>query len=234
MISISSIHYGILQQANHTDSEYLEQVSVPQRDYYINKAVRIVVGWLVSQDENNDTIRRLLQSLVIRDKKLEYTRSGNTYIAKYPEDFHKHKALYAIGTITGCDLEKRIKISRPTSEKYQSAQNNASARRIWDFQGTFAKEAHDGIHVLTEPDVNLDIYLDYVRKVEDAVYPSGANGGSYIDSKGDKITEDKDLDLDPLFYNMVVNMAVLEIKKDYTNIQDYQVQKDFILSIDRI
>ena len=140
MISISSIHYGILQQANHTNSEYLAQVSVPQRDYYINKAVRIVLGWLVSQDENNDTIRRILQSLVIRDKKLQYTKTGDVYIAKFPEDYHKFKAMYAIATITGCDLEKRILISRPTSEKYQSAINNHSARRIWDFKRTFAKE----------------------------------------------------------------------------------------------
>jgi hypothetical protein len=235
MIPVSSIHYGILQQANHTDSEYLNETTVPQRDYYINKVKRIVVEWLTSQDETNDTIRRYLQSIVKRDVQLSYSRVGDVYIAKYPADFYKQKALYAIATLTGCELEKRIKIRRPTSEKFQSALDNKHVKKIWDFKQTVAKEGDDGIHVVTEPDVNLDIYMDYIRMVEDVAYPSGAKGGSYIGSDGNPVTEDKHLDLEyEFFFNKIVNLAVLEIKKDYTDLQDYQSQRDFILSIDRI
>lgn len=235
MIAVSSLHYGVLQQANHTDSEYLEQLTVPQRDYYLNKGKDIVIEWLTSLDETNDTVRRYLQQIVIRNKELPVKLSGKEYIADFPADFFKHKALYGIATRKGCSTERRVKIGRPGSEKYQTAIINPNTNRIWDFEKTFALEAFDGLHVLTEEDVTLRIFLDYIRKVRDVAYPSGADGGSYIGSDGNPVTEDVHLELDTAFFhNKIVNMAVLEIKKDYSHPNDYQVQRDFILSIDRI
>lgn len=237
MTPVSSLHYGILQQANHTDSEYLNELKAPQRDYYLNKAKDIIKEWLSIQDEANDTIRRHLEELVIRGKKLEYTRTGNIYVAKYPADFYKQKALYASASVTGCELVKKITIQRPTSEKFQRVSENANTRRIWDFQRTYAQEASDGIHVLSEPGVNLDIYIDYIRNIPDVAYPSGASSGSYIGPTGEKVTEDKNLDINSTFFKQaVIDLAVLEIKRDYSKIpdQEYRAQRAFILSTERI
>lgn len=237
MTPVSSLHYGILQQANHTDSEYLNELKVPQRDYYLNKSKDIIKEWLAIQDEANDTIRRHLDELVIRGKKLEYTRTGNVYIAKYPDNFYKQKALYALASITGCELVKRITIQRPTSEKFQRVSENANTRRIWDFQRTYAQEAFDGIHVLSEQDVNLEIYLDYIRDIPDVAYPSGTTSGAYIGPSGEHVKDDKNLDVDSVFFKQaVIDLAVLEIKRDYSKIpeQEYRAQRAFILSTERI
>lgn len=234
MIPVSSLQYGVLQQANHTDSEYLNNLSVPQIDYYLNRGKDIIVEWLAAQDETNDTVRRYLAQIVKRDVELKSTLSGTKCIANYPEDFYKQKSLYGIATLGTC-LPRRIKIRRPSSEKFQSAIKNSNANKVWDFEQTFAIEADNGLHVFTEEGVEIKVFLDYIRKVKDVAYPSGAKHGSYINHDGKPVTVDVNLDLDsPFFYSTIVNLAVLEIKKDYSNLQDYQAQKDFILTIARI
>lgn len=235
MIPVSSLHFDVLQQANHTDSEYLNELSVLQIDYYLNRGKNTVVEWLTFQDETNDTVRRYLAQLVVRDKLLKGKLSGNKIINELPADFYKQKAVYGIAKKAGCSGDRRIVIRRPTSEKFQRAVKNINSNRVWDFEETFAQEAADGLHVYTEPGVMIDTYLDYIRKVPDVAYAEGARGGSYIRADGERIDQNSNLELDGAFFqSKIVNIAVLEIKKDYSVFQDYQAQKDFILSIDRI
>lgn len=235
MVPISSLHFDFLQQANHTNSEYLKQTDVIQIDFYLNRAKDTVVEWLASADENNDTIRKHLTQLVVRDKLLTGSTLDNKVIVSYPEDFYKHKSIYVLATRTGCDIQRRFVVRRPSSEKLQRALKNTNTTRYWDFEETFAQEAQDGLHVYKEANLAYQVFLDYIKKVPDMYYVSGLNGKTYINSGGNPILQDSHLILDDDFFKRkIVNLAVLEVKKDYGNFQDYQVQKDFILSIDRI
>lgn len=233
MIPVSSLHYGILQQANHTDSEYLSQTSASQRDYYINTSKDDVLEWLASLDDNNESVRRHLQSLTIRRWKMPVTVKGNEIIASYPDNLYKPKAFHVIAKREGCP-DRRMTVRRPTSEKYQKAVLNPNTNRIWDFEQTFAQEAFDGFYIVTEPGVTMDVYMDYIRKIPDVAYPSGAKGKEYIRHDGERVTEDVNLDTDSTFiFNKIVALATLKIKRDYFEVGQYQADKDFILTIDK-
>lgn len=236
MIPVSRLHHSFLQQANHTDSEYLSQLSVAQRDYYLNRGKDIVFEWLTSQDETNDTVRRYLAELTVRGQQLtSKVLDTREYEASYPEDFFKQKALYAKATRTGCPTSRDIIIRRPTSEKLRRALKNPNSSRIWDFEETFAIEGERGLQVYTEPGVALDIRMDYIRRLPDVAWPSGVQDGkAYIGPDGTQVTQDRNLEIDNVFFhNKMVNMAVLLAKRDLGNIQDYQSQRDIILSFDR-
>lgn len=234
MIPVSALHYDILQQANHTNSQYLNELTVGQRDYYLNRGKDIVFEWLTSQDENNDTVRRYLQQLVKRNVKLSLTDQEDKYLAAYPPDFFKQKALYAIAKRDGCTAERRLTIRRPTSEKLQAGLKNSNSNRFWDFEQTFAQESDQGLLVYKEAGVTYDVFMDYIRKVKDVAYPSGEKSKQYINSAGQVVSVDQNLELDSAFFhNKIVNMAVLQIKRDYTSLSDYQAERDFILNIDR-
>lgn len=235
MVPVSSLQYDFLQQANHTNSEYLKQTDVVQIDFYLNRAKDSVIEWLTSADENNDTIRKHLTQLVVRDKLLQGSSQDNKVIVSYPADYYKHKSLYVIANRTGCDIPRRFVVRRPSSEKVQRALKNTNAIRYWDFEETFAQEAGDGLHVYKDTNLTYEVYLDYIKTVPDMYWVSGLNGKPYINSGGQVVQQDSNLILDDDFFKRkIVNLAVLEVKKDYANFQDYQVQKDFILSIDRI
>lgn len=235
MVPISSLHFSFLQQANHTNSEYLKQTDVVQIDYYLNRAKDCVIEWLASADENNDTIRKHLTPLVVRDKLLLGSFKDEKVIVSYPSDYYKHKSLYVLANRTGCDSPRRFVVRRPSSEKVQRALKNTNAIRYWDFEETFAQEAEDGIHVYKDRNLTYEVYLDYIKKVPDMFYVSGLNGKPYIAPGGELIQQDQNLVLnDDFFKRKIVNLAVLEVKKDYSQFNEYQSQKDYILSIDRI
>lgn len=236
MYPVSKLHDAVLQHANHTNSEYLNELSVAQRDFYLNRGKDIVFEWLTSQDETNDTVRRYLAELTIRDKELETTVSGDKVGAKFPVDFFKHKALYALASRPGCPQVRRLLVRRPTSEKLQRALRNPNSKKIWDFEETFAIEGSEGLTVYTEPGVTLQVFLDYIRRLKDVAYPGGVREGrQYIGADGKAVTQNQDLEIDSAFFhNKMVAMAVLLIHRDYTNVQDFQTQRDLILSFDRI
>lgn len=235
MVPVSSLQFDFLQQANHTNSEYLKQTDVVQIDFYLNRAKDTVVEWLTSMDENNDTIRKHLTQLVVRDKLLTGSTKDEKVIVSYPDDYYKHKSLYVIANRKGCDSPRRFVVRRPSSEKVQRALKNTNAIRYWDFEETFAQEAEDGLHVYKDANLTYEVYLDYIKKVPDVHWVSGLNGKPYIDSGGNVVPQDSNLILDDDFFKRkIVNLAVLEVKRDYDKTTEYQVQKDFILSIDRI
>lgn len=236
MTPVSSLQFAFLQQANHTDSKYLAETDVIQIDYYLNRAKDTVVGWLTAQDENNDTVRRHLAQLVKRDVLLSATKKTDIlYEAKLPEDFYKHRSLYIMASKQGCDVKRKLLVHRAPSEKRQSALKNPNTNRFWDFEETFATEFYGGLNIDCESDLTYEVYLDYIRSVGDVAYVSGLkNGETYRTPAGEVLTTDQNLDLDGTFFHrMIVNLATLEVKRDYSNFPEYQTQRDFILSIDR-
>jgi hypothetical protein len=235
MISIAKLHYGFLQESNHTNSQYLKKLFVAQIDYYLNRGKSLVQKHLATLDENNATNREFLRSLVIRNTKLELEDKGQFYIAKLPENFYKEKSLYVIASKEGCDNPRRFRVRRPTSEKLQSGLKNSNANRFWDFEATFSIETAEGIEVYKEPGLAYEVYLDYIRKIPDVAYPKGETTKKYVNPDGEVVLNNVDLDIDNEdVANMIVRMAVLEALKDYSLVQNYQAQRDFILQIDRL
>lgn len=236
MTPVSSLHFAFLQQANHTDSKYLAETDVIQIDYYLNKSKAIGLEWITSLDDNNDTVRKYLTQLTIRRKKLDAVKDADRYIAQYPKDFYKHKALWVMASREGCDVPRKFKVSRPSSEKLQRALDNQNTNNFWDFEQTFAQEAFDGLHVFTKPELTYEIFIDYLKGVPDVAYVSGLkNGKVYKRPTGEVVNTDEHLQLDgEHFPKLIVDLAALEVKKDYSNFPEYQAQRDFILNIDRL
>lgn len=236
MISVKELHYGVLQEINHTNSDYLSKVDVIQIDYYLNGALNVVTEILANLAENNDLISQHLKPITIRNYKLPLKDKGDYYRAELPEGFYKPLATYIIANKVGCSESRRLKVRRPNSEKLQSGLKNSKVKRFWDFEETLSELSSEGFDFYKEEDVNYEVYLNYIRRPQYVANVTGMQPGkTYISPSGDVLTEDKDLELDnPAVWQRIVSLAALNIKNDYSNFPEYQTQRDKLLTIERL
>lgn len=235
MISVKKLDYALLQQINHTNSEYLAKTDVIQRDYYLNSALDYMTETLANLVENNDLITQHLKPIIIRNAELSLKDEGEYFRGQVPENFYKPMSLYVIASKEGCTTPRRFKVRRPSSEKLQDGLKNPNVRRFWDFEETLATISSEGFDFYKEEGVTYKAYLDYIRRPQYVANVTGVSPKIYQDPSGDIIDQDQHLELDhPDVWTRIVSLAALNIKNDYSQIQDYQTQRDKLTTIERL
>jgi hypothetical protein len=233
MIPVEYFHNGFLQQSNYTDSQYLAEMSVAERDYYFNRAKNTLIEYWVNLAENNEFIRQQLRQITIRDEELVGKKKGDKYIATYPKDILKPLKTYAIAAKKTCG-DRRLVIRRLQSDKIERALKNPNSNRFWDFEETIGVEQSDGFAVYTGGLTIKKIVMDYIRKVPDLSAPYLEKYETYVKfSGGSPVTTNFEIDSTYLA-DKIISLAVLFAQRDRGQVQEYQTQLQTILNVERV
>lgn len=80
-----------------------------------------------------------------------------------------------------------------------------------------------------------ELTIDYLKRLPDVAAPSLTKTGSYVNSEGDTLTEDRDLIISSTnLWRKIVDVATLIIQRDVSDVQGFQSQINKILSMDKI
>jgi hypothetical protein len=233
MIPVEYFHNGFLQQSNYTDSQYLAEMSVAERDYYFNRAKNTLIEYWVNLAENNEFIRQQLRQITIRDEELVGKKKGDKYIATYPKDILKPLKTYAVATKKTCG-DRRLVIRRLQSDKIERALKNPNSNRFWDFEETIGVEQSDGFAVYTGGLTIKKIVMDYIRKVPDLSAPYLEKYETYVKfSGGNPVTTNFEIDSTYLA-DKIISLAVLFAQRDRGQVQEYNTQLQTILNVERV
>jgi hypothetical protein len=233
MIPVEYFHNGFLQQSNYTDSQYLAEMSVAERDYYFNRAKNTLIEYWVNLAENNEFIRQQLRQITIRDEELVGKKKGDKYIATYPKDILKPLKTYAIAAKKTCG-DRRLVIRRLQSDKIERALKNPNSNRFWDFEETIGVEQSDGFAVYTGGLTIKKIVMDYIRKVPDLSAPYLEKYETYVKfSGGNPVTTNFEIDSTYLA-DKIISLAVLFAQRDRGQVQEYNTQLQTILNVERV
>lgn len=234
MIPANQLQLDFIQQAHHTGSEANQELSLAQRDYYINKAKNYLYELYAGHVENNDLLRQYLRPLIVRGEKLNGKVSGDKYEVTYPGSFYK---LLKISTALkkGKCPSRDIIIRRPSSDKIDRARKNPNISRVWDFEETIGIENKEGFEFYHAGLGVEKVELDYLKKLPDVASPEYENSETYITSDGTPVTVNADLQIDdPAFAQKIVAAAVLFAARDYGNIPDFESRLATIANIERV
>jgi hypothetical protein len=233
MIPVEYFHNGFLQQSNYTDSQYLAEMSVAERDYYFNRAKNTLIEYWVNLAENNEFIRQQLRQITIRDEELVGKKKGDKYIATYPKDILKPLKTYAIAAKKTCG-DRRLVIRRLQSDKIERALKNPNSNRFWEFEETIGVEQSDGFAVYTGGLTIKKIVMDYIRKVPDLSAPYLEKYETYVKfSGGNPVTTNFEIDSTYLA-DKIISLAVLFAQRDRGQVQEYNTQLQTILNVERV
>jgi hypothetical protein len=233
MIPIEALHNGFLQEANYTNSKYLQELSAAQIDFYLNRAKNNLIEYWANLAENNDFVRQQLRQVTIRDKVLEGTVKGDKYIATYPEDILKPLKVYAMASKKSCS-DRRLVVRRLPSHKIERALKNPNLNRFWDFEETIGQEQSDGFSVYTGGLTIKHLVMDYIRKIPDVCGVHLENYEKYIKFSGGT-PQVANFEIDSTYLaDKVVALAVLYAKRDSQDVPNFQSQFQTIAQIDRI
>lgn len=235
MILVNDLHYALLQQGDATNSKYLTELTTVQRDYYLNRAVKAILEIHSKEAEKNSSYADYLIDVTVNDVKLKATLNGDHFLAEYPEDYYHTLGIYVDATKKGCSGTRRFPVRRPPTDKLRRALKNANVKRFWDFEETIARQVNKGYQVFTEPNLEYDIYLDYIKKIPDVAAPEFEDTEKYIDASGNELTQNVNLEINNRdLFHKIVSVAALLTKRDRGLAQDYEMQFKTLVSLDRL
>ncbi len=235
MTSVNWLHYNFIQEAHRTDSSALGNLSVAQRDHFLNAAKDNLLEFYADLVETEDLVRQFLREVTKRDITLKGEDKGEKYIADYPEDFLKPLKIYAVAGKEGCIETRRLKVRRLSSDKIERALSNSNTRRFWDFEETFGLESDKGFEIY-QGDTKIEkAVLDYVRKVKDVQGPDFEDAEQYISAEGEAISTNVNLEISHKgFAHRVVLLGVLLAHRALGNVQDFSTRYQTIVNLERV
>ncbi len=230
------IHYEVKRKLNRINTSYSSNLSVVDLDASVNEAKDLVFENYAAVVEKNTTIRNHLRELEVKNITLSPSGTsgkGNTF--EFPSDFYRLMRQTAIATRTGCEARELIVRVRQTddlSEILQDVYRDPS----FDYEETVGDEVGNSLLVYKSDDFELEsITIDYLKKLDDIATPSLTKTGSYTNSDGDTISTDKDLELNSTYlWRKIVDVTVLIIQRDVSDVQGFQAQLNKILALDKI
>lgn len=232
MIPVDYFHDAFLQQANYTNSQYLKELSVAERDYYFNRAKNYLIEYWTNIAENNEFIRQQLRQITVRDQILKGKTKGDKYISEYPKEILKPLKTYAIANKKSCG-DRRLVIRRLQSDKIERALKNPNSNRFWDFEETIGVEQSDGFAVYHGGLTIKRVVMDYVRKVPDMAAPHSEEGETYRNFSG--VTTRVDFEIDSTYLaDKIIALSVLFAQRDRGQAREYQTQLQTILNVEKV
>lgn len=229
-IDCKKLHYAFLQKANHSNSQYLKQLSEAQRDMYFNEALELIFETLVKVPEIDSEVRNHIRTLEKKGVCLDCEDRGNYCVAKYPEDFYRRLRQTALATKEGCG-ERELLIHVIQSDKLTEALKSPHWSPSYDYEETVGDDGEDGLYVWHNGKFTINkVCLDYIRKPKQVACPQMPGCEKYITLDGTVLTQNSDFEIDSTYmWRMVVDVAVLLAKRDVDDITNFQTQLNTII-----
>lgn len=239
MIKATEFHYEFLKQVNRVNSDYNKSISVAARDTYFNHAIDVVLENFYSVAETNSTVRNHLRQLEKKKVKLNLVKKDDECcVYEYPSDFYRLLRQKAVMCTDLCDEPRDIIIHAIQSDDIAESIKDPYWEPSFEWEETFGEEGSDGFYVYKKKEHDIkEVMVDYMKKPSKVAAPSllDCEPKSYINSKGELISADKDFDVDSTFlWRKIVDVAVLYALRDLGQIDDFSAKMKEILFVDKL
>lgn len=231
MIDCKDLHYAFINKANHSNSEYLHEISVAQRDIYLNEALNLVFEMLAKAPEINPKVRNDLRQLERKNVCVDCQDRGDYVVAAFPEDFYRRLRTTVKASRSGCG--SRELIVRPVgSNKISEALKSPYWKPSFEYEETIGDEGEDGMYIWHNKEFEVNkVCFDYIRKMQDIACPEiDKDCPTYINQRGEVVSTNQGFEVDSTYWwRTVVDVAVLLAKRDKDDITNFQSQLNTIV-----
>lgn len=240
-IASTTLQYEVRKKINRINSDYSKSISVADLDSYINEAKDLIFEKYAALAEINTTIRNHLIQLELKKQSFNCIKvDDGCCFVEYPDNLYRLLRQTLIATKDTCNEERELIVRIVQSDDLSESLKDPYWEPSWSYEETIADEGtyngKRGLFVFTNADFDVvKVFFDYLIKLPDIATPSLTSGGSYTNSSGVIVNVDKDLIVDSTYlYRKIVDVAELLIKKNISEINDWQSQMSNIMGIDSL
>jgi hypothetical protein len=161
-------------------------------------------------------------------------------LAKYPKDLFKRLNQKVKAKNEECcdDLEKDIIIRILQSDDLNETLKDPYKKASFAWERVNGDESSEGLHVYHQEEMSIEqVCIDYYRSLKPIHAPSlvECEGPKYYDYNGVEITEDSDFEISGRFIdNNISDIAVLLAKRDFGEVNDFQMRLQALLQVESI
>lgn len=236
-IKATRLQDEVRRKLNRKNSEYGRKISVSEMDLILTEAYHIYVENRVALFEVNSNVRQELRQLEVKNQPLttipDKTNNLN-YLAEFPDKYYRVTRLHVQAKKEGCG-EKELKGIIVQTDDLNEALRDPFYKPSFEFEEILYDEGGEYLHLYTDGTFRVKkVFIDYLKKPGDIRTPSLVKG-KYIDSDGNEIKADQDLELDSTFQmRKIVDIAAAIALRDLGDINDYQAQVNKILQLEAL
>lgn len=212
-MKIQEQHYDIKFKLNKVDSQEYRNLLIPEIDWALNEAAEVFVK-MVAQPRSRTLLgfeksRRNIddiRSIVVPDKSLTLTESGDNYIAELPTDYWFFVKGHAVLAKQNCSTKATI-LERQHDDEFEESPFDRSSFEWREINSTFNE---NGMKLYTDGTFNVSsASMTYLKRMPYMHYASGFRTGTYTLPGGEVLTATQDCVLPDSTHREIVDIAVL-------------------------
>lgn len=241
-ISSTKLHQEFRRRVNRADSSENSSFDVITIDSYLNEAQDIYYTNRLPLAETTPQVRESLRKAEVKDycTTCKLSKSNNKVcIAELPKDYYRRlrqTAKVSCNDNRGCD-DKEITLRIAQSDDISEILKDPFRKPSFEFEEAWADEAEEGLYVYHNNAFTVNrVCISYYKRLPKIATPSLiVPDGYYIDGDGVKITKDQGFILDTTEdWRLIVDIASLLAFRDIDDANNYKLELDKILQINRI
>lgn len=224
---------------NRVNSDYDTRIGTIDGDGFINEGIDIVFENFAVKFETNTLFRNHLRQLEVKGYKPEIHKldKDSSYV-KYPKDFYMLTRQTLVACKENCPEERMIDLYMIQSSDLTQALKDPNWKPSFEWEQALVDDTGDTLVIYHNCEFDpKEVKLDYLKKPNHIATPSRLkNGAKYINTEtGNIVTQDINLELDSTFFwRKAIQVAVLNTQLALGDVQDYQLQLNNILNLDKI
>lgn len=209
-ISVKKLIYDVERKINAVDSGRANDYRVVDLVSFVNDAYELIIEHLISEKDQNETIRNHLRPLMIPNQKITCKASSDpgVCIAEYPDDFYEVINIRAEIEKDCCPESKLIPLPKPQGDDIDEARRNSYRKADFYFEQLPCYESTEGLRIYHDGHLNVKhIFIDYYRKINRIEAPSLVECEDHIYRKwdGQLIVSDVDFEIDSTYLNRKIS-----------------------------
>lgn len=235
MVHVRTIHYEIEQLLNRLHTDWDKDVSAVDIDAAFNRSKHTVLERYDELVEKNRVLENHLRTLEVPDQPLVCIKTTDEYkIYKLPTDYYNDLRVRVKGCCVNCQCSENQELKTKTYTQQNDLDESLKdphRKPDWNWRRTLYNYVSDGLLIYHSGILDIkEVYLTYIKWIEDIASPSLTKDKSYVSSDGITThTTDKHLNLDPKnpLWRLMVQVAAYYLKKNLDS--NYKVEIESIL-----
>lgn len=239
-ISVSKLIYDVERKINAVDSGRSNDYRIVDLVSFVNDAYEIVIEHLISEKDQNETIRNHLRPLMVPNYRMECVDTDDCEVchAQYPDNFYELINIRVEACKECCPGTKKFPVPKPQGDDIDEARRNPYRKADYYFEQLPSYESSNGLRIYHQNEMDvLGVYIDYYRKIQRIEAPSLVECEDHVYRKwdGELIVNDIDFEIDSTYINRkITDVAAALITNASTNYTAFNEKLKEILQINQL
>lgn len=239
MVAATKLQFEFRRRLNRIDSKLKKDFEPDEIDSYLNEAKDILYSKRLDLLETIPQIREELKALEVKELCLSckaHKTNKDACVVTLPEDYYRKSRYRALIFKDANCGDKDAFVRLLSSDKLTEALKDPMRDPSYEYEEVLMDEFDGGFIVYHNRKFDVKkICIDYFKKLKDIASPSLTTEKKYTNSSGELIEVDQGLVIDnPVFVNLLLDIAALSAGRDLGAVQDFQTQLNKIASLQKL